>query len=150
MSSMFTVNSYGHGEQTLEDLGGQPLIPDTGWVQVPITNTTNFSIYGGVAASAPHVRKIGNQVWFRGALNNLIAGTVDAASTTADTLFTTLPTGFRPSVDWVSPTYVCQGSSTNRWALRIFDNGACYAHRYGPSTAAAGAWLPFAVTWLVD
>lgn len=125
---------------------------NTGWVPVPITNTTNFRIYGGggsESATAPRVRRVGSRVEYRGAAEVIVAGAADAATTTAATQIGLLPPFFRLPADSYSAVYCCQGSSLNRWSLLIAPTGECYAHRYGPSSGIVNAWLPFNVSWFV-
>jgi hypothetical protein len=124
-----------------------------GWVDVPITNTANFKQYN--AGVHPQIRRSGNVVYFRGAISpNSAAGVTAVQSSTVDanSIFTIIPAGYRPSAsaEAQQPVWVCQGSQNDRWALRVYDTGNAYAHRYGEGAASTSSWLPFAVTWLLD
>ena len=125
---------------------------DTGWVPVPITNTTNFRVYSGLGMEGltfPRVRRVGSRVEYRGAAEVIVAAAADGSVISAATQIGLLPALFRPSPDYYTPVYVCQGSSLNRWSLLVYPTGEAHAHRYGPSTGIVGAWLPFNVSWLV-
>lgn len=132
MSSMFGPNKYARAADD-----------DTGWVTIPLTDTTNFQVYA--VGQDPKYRVVGNRVYFQGALGLLTATYVDS---TTGRVFLTLPVQARPVS--MLPVFVCQGSSLNRWALRIYQDGTCSAERYGPGASTGGTWLPFNVTWLND
>ena len=114
-----------------------------GWIYP--TLGSNFSMYGTATSdNQPRYRKDGRLVEVRGIVtpNSDIAG-----STTIYTIFT-LPVGYRPS----SPIYsICQGSGNCTWLLRVATNGEVGFSRYrngdATTTAAAGTWLPFQVTF---
>jgi hypothetical protein len=132
-SSMFGPNQYARGEMEIED---------TGWVTVTLTDTTNFDLYG---TQPIRFRVISRVAYLHGALNLQTPGYID---TTTSRVFATLPTEARPAAPQ-NPVFACQGSSENRWALRVFQDGTLSAERYGPSASGAGTWLPFTVQWVV-
>ena len=59
--------------------------------------------------------------------------------------------------EWSRPpqmvTVQCQGTTTRKWCLIAYDNGAVYMERYceGSTTVPCytSNWLPFAATWVV-
>lgn len=114
-----------------------------GWIYP--TLGSDFKTYGtSTADNQARYRKDGRLVEVRGIVTpvNDIAG-----STTIYPIFT-LPVGYRPS----SPIYVvCQGSGNSSWLLRVATNGEVGFSRYRngdtTTTASAGAWLPFQVTF---
>ena len=131
------------------EVDGHPM-SDTGWCRLPITNTTGFSNYGGNVD--PQLRRIGNMVYYAGALNNLVANAALESSTVlaTNTFQNNIPPLFWPAAHLVNPVFVCQGSSDNRWALRVYGDGTAVAHRYGPAASGVGTWLPFNVAWQAD
>jgi hypothetical protein len=118
---------------------------DSGWVNVTLSDTTNFALYPGYGNI--QCRRIGKQVYLRGALQ---AQNSEAASE-PNPIFATLPSGYRPgggdgAVDGGADlNFVCQGTSANHWSLRIEQAGGLHAERYGPGTPSSGHWLPFNV-----
>lgn len=121
---------------------------DTGWVTLAISNTTNFQLYGTQPLS---IRRIGKTVAFKGALYVKVAGIVESATQTTANQMCVIPAAYLPATSDYDETFnfVCQGSSTNRWTLRV-TAGSAYAGRYGPSASGVSTWLPFYVTWLID
>lgn len=116
-----------------------------GWVYPTIGS--KFTIYSDTGGSAPACRKDGRIVEVRGIVKPVsdIAGGTDM-----HTIFT-VPVGYRPN----SPVYtVCQGSGNCTWLLRVNTNGAVDFSRYRngetTTTAAAGTWLPFQVTYFAN
>jgi hypothetical protein len=128
-----------------------PPVYDTGWLTLDVV-TTNFSVYS--TGNDPRVRRIGSTVYFNGAVKPTTGAvsSVDGAGNYSTNTITTIPDGFRPlSSAWNDPTFVCQGSGDDRWALRIrCSDGLAFAHRYGPGTPGTSTWLPFFVTWTID
>lgn len=114
-----------------------------GWIYP--TLDSNFAMYGtDESANKTRYRKDGRLVEVRG----IVKPAVDIAGSTTIYPIFTLPTGYRPS----SPVYVvCQGSGNCTWLLRVNTNGEVGFSRYrngdATATAAAGAWLPFQVTF---
>lgn len=132
MSSMFGPNRY-----------ARPVLDDTGWMDLTLTDTTNFENY--VVGEVPQVRKVGGVVYLRGALRLLTATYID---TTTMRYFMTLPAGYGPSARTV--IFVCQGSGSNHWSIAIEPDGDVSAQRFGPAASAVGYWLPFNVSWLLN
>lgn len=114
-----------------------------GWIY-PTLNS-NFAMYGtSESDNKVRYRKDGRIVEVRG----IVTPTVDLATGTTVVPIFTLPEGYRPS----SPIYlVCQGSNNCTWLLRITSGGEVGFSRYRngdvSTTAAAGTWLPFQVTF---
>ena len=114
-----------------------------GWIYP--TLASNFAMYGTSASdNQTRYRKDGRLVEVRG----IVTPTADIAGSTTIYPIFTLPVGYRPN----SPIYaVCQGSGNCTWLLRVATNGEVGFSRYrngdATATAAAGAWLPFQVTF---
>ena len=114
-----------------------------GWIYP--TLTSNFTMYGtSESDNKTRYRKDGRLVEIRG----IVTPTSDIAGSTTIYPIFTLPTGYRPS----SPLYiVCQGSGNCTWLLRVNTSGEVGFSRYRngetTATAAAGAWLPFQITF---
>lgn len=116
-------------------------IEDSGWINLKLTSA--FTLYGTSAVA--QYRKIGNLVMVRGQ----IKPTSEIAASGTNTVMSSLPTGFRPSLDYV---FVCQGSSANRWTLTTYANGNLGVARYGTTEFVAiptNAWLVFNVMFFV-
>lgn len=113
---------------------------DTGWVSVSYTDTAKIGPYSG---GGIWVRRIGKQVYLRGMSSPVAAGSI---TSTAGIAFATLPAEFTPSLE---AQFVCQGSGSERWNLRVQTSGTLWAQRYS-GTQAANAWLPHFVSWAVD
>jgi hypothetical protein len=119
---------------------------DTGWVEIDIENTTNFELYSGTAPS--RVRRIGQVVYLRGALQTKTGTILNTTALSNDNLIHVLDSEFWPSSP--DPIFVCQGSYSNRWAMRVNDtDGSIWAHRYGPDNDATGTFLPYDVSWVI-
>jgi hypothetical protein len=134
MSSMFGPNKY------------TPESEDTGWVDVALTDTTNFDEAG--STTGLKVRRVGNVVTFMGTLKMLTATYVDSFTPRT---FATLTTEFRPTAEPNVPLYVQQGDGLNRWTLRI--NGAdgnCQASKFAPGPSAINSTLAIYVVWTTD
>lgn len=116
-----------------------------GWIYPTIGS--EFEVYAsdGVG-SKPGCRKDGRVVEVRG----IVKPVADIAGGTDMHTIITVPVGYRPN----SPVYViCQGSGNCTWLLRVNTSGTVDFSRYRngntTTTATAGAWLPFQVTYLV-
>lgn len=114
-----------------------------GWLYP--TLTSSFSIYGSTADNQPRYRKDGRMVEVRG----IVTPTSDIAYSNDIISIFTLPEGYRPS----SPIYVvCQGSGNCVWLLQVTSGGevgfSMYRNGNTNTTATAGVWLPFQVTFL--
>jgi hypothetical protein len=148
IGSRVWVQFFGRRLLVLGKAGG--VLEDTGWVDFNFT-AANFTNYGGVAESAPRVRRFGKVVFLEGQAAPTASGATNVVSSgilTANALFTLPDPQFYPVGG--DPTFVCQGSSQDRWALRAYRSGLVHAHRYGPGTPSTASWLPFNVTWMVD
>ena len=129
-------------EEARINLGIEPFIEDTGWIDA--TLTSEFTLYN--ADSVCQYRKIGKYVQLRGEVKPT---TAISGSLTAVIIFT-LPTEFIPSQ---LCNFVCQGSSVNRWLMQVSTSGNVSFSRYGTSSlaqAGTNAWLPFDVGYLID
>ena len=96
------------------------------------------------AGFAPQYEKIGGFVNVTGQIapTKLIVGSADRYD------IATLPEGFRPAHE---EDFVCQGSTTGLWLLRILPNGQMQFERYrrGDGYADVGPdnWLTFSATF---
>lgn len=114
-----------------------------GWIYP--TLTSNFSMYGtSTADNQVRYRKNGQTVEVRG----IVTPSSDIAYSTNVIPIFTLAEGYRPS----SPIYImCQGSGNCVWFLRVTSGGEVGFSRYRNgstnTTATAGTWLPFQVTF---
>ena len=125
------------------------------WVDVPLTDTTNFEAYDVGTAGVDHVPQIclvGPLVFFRGALEVETSAYVDGTTWRP---FATVPVGYRPGQaaanDGYIQQWVCQGDSANRWALRVGPDGVAAASRYGPGSSSGGnVLLAFSVSWIKE
>lgn len=116
-----------------------------GWIYPTIGS--EFAVYAsdGVT-SKPGCRKDGRVVELRG----IVKPIADIEYSTNMHTIMTVPDGYKPN----SPVYaICQGSGNCTWLLRVGTNGTVDFSRYrngsANTTATAGAWLPFQVTYLV-
>lgn len=120
------------------------IIVDAEWIDLTIAD--NFALYGGAVANQPKYKVTGNVVTVMGVLT---PETEFTSSTTGVVIARGIPEDLCPSVNL---QFVCQGSSMNRWACSITTAGAVTISRYGTTaatTVAAGAWLPFCVTYQI-
>lgn len=129
-------------EQARINLGIEPFIKDTGWIDA--TLTSSFTLYS--TDDVCQYRKIGKHVQLRG----VVKPTAALAGSSTGVVIFTLPTEFIPSR---LCNFVCQGSSVNKWLLQVSTSGKVSFSRYGTSSLAqAGvkAWLPFDAGYLID
>ena len=129
-------------EQARINLGIEPFIKDTGWIDA--TLTSSFTLYS--TNDVCQYRKIGKHVQLRG----VVKPTEALAGSLTGVVIFTLPAEFTPSRPC---NFVCQGSSVNKWLLQVSTNGNVSFSRYGTSSLAqAGvkAWLPFDAGYLID
>lgn len=113
-----------------------------------------FVLYGAGNTSGGtfEVKRVGKVVTVRGVASvksNITLGT-------AQQTMGVVPAGFRPSLMVYA---VMNGSGANRWLLSVEPGGNVTAARYGiteytemsaQTSSAAGVWLPFTITYLVD
>lgn len=100
----------------------------------------------GSSATTPTVRRYGKVVSLTGSLTNTAAVTLN----TTHTQVFTIPSGYRPSQDFVIS---CQGSGANKFCLQVKTDGGVYIGRYGTTSfasVASGAWFPFHATWVME
>lgn len=129
-------------EQARINLGIEPAINDTGWIDA--TLTSSFTMYS--TDDVCQYRKIGKYVQLRG----VVKPTAALAGSFTGVVIFTLPTEFIPSRPC---NFVCQGSSVNRWLLQVNADGEVTFARYGTSSlaqAGVNAWLTFDVGYLID
>lgn len=118
-------------------------IADSGWIALSLNS--QFTTYSD--GPAPRVRRIGKMVELIGTVTctSSITGGV-----TEHTMFT-LPDGYHPKYERV---FICQGSSTNIWNLRVKTNGAVSFSRYRSgdtySATRTDTWLPFNVSFFTN
>jgi len=121
-------------------------LTDSGWIAP--TLTSNFVAYGSDVAA--EYRKIGKVVFIQGAVKPATSAVGTGMSNGGGpyTLFT-LPSGYRPPTGHADPVFVCQGSGTNKWAMRVnASDGTVDITRYD-GTAGTGTWLPFCISYLL-
>lgn len=98
-------------------------------------------------AQAPHIRKCGQIVALTGAVKPTAAVTPGQDGVN----IMTLPEEYRPQQRTLQ---ICQGSGARKWLLDVRINGEVRCARYGTTAVtdqlAAGTWLPFHVTWILD
>ncbi len=129
-------------EQARINLGIEPFIKDTGWIDA--TLTSSFTMYS--TDDVCQYRKIGKYVQLRG----VVKPTAALAGSLTGVVIFTLPAEFTPSRPC---KFVCQGSSVNRWLLQVDTDGNVSFARYGTSSlaqAGVNAWLTFDVGYLID
>lgn len=118
----------------------QPVRYDSGWKDLNLAS--GVELYG--EQSKPQYRKIGNVVYLRGAVKNILAG---------QTTIATLPEGFRPTrtVPFVQNTSMLTGSvaTTARWKVGADGNIVVESVSSGASFGAT-KWFPFDVSFLAD
>ena len=129
--------------------------PSGSWVDVPITDTTNFEEYDVGTTDvfeSPQVRLVNGIVFFRGALEVETSAYVDGTTWRP---FANIPVGYRPGQasgnDGYIQQWVCPGDAANRWVLRVKPNGEAAASRYGPASSSDGnVLLAFSVSWVAE
>jgi len=98
-------------------------------------------------AQAPHIRKCGQIVALTGAVKPTAAVTPGQDGVN----IMTIPEEYRPQQRTLQ---ICQGSGARKWLLDVGINGEVRCARYGTTAVtdqlAAGTWLPFHVTWILD
>lgn len=113
-----------------------------------------FVSYGAGTTSGGtfKVTRVGKVVTVRGVASVKSNITLGIAQQTMGVI----PAGFRPPLMVYA---VMNGSGANRWLLCVEESGNVTAARYGiteytelnaQTSSAAGAWLPFTITYLVD
>lgn len=120
------------------------VVTESSWIDATLTST--FAIHPDANGYTVKYKKIGNQVYLKGALTP--TATIPANNIT--TMFT-LPAGYRPI--GIGAFFVCQGTGMNRWLLRIHPSGIVSVDRYGTTTnidIPSGAWLTFDVYFSVN
>lgn len=115
------------------------------------TSTTTPTLASGWeaydTAQAPHIRQCGQIVALTGAVKPTAAVTPGQDGVH----IMTLPEEYRPQQRTLQ---ICQGSGARKWLLDVRINGEVRCARYGTTAVtdqvAAGTWLPFHVTWILD
>ena len=110
-----------------------------------ITYETGWEPYN--TDQTPTLRKCGNVVTLTGAVKSSVAVTPGQSGVK----FASIPTSFAPPQRTIQ---ICQGSGARKWLLDVLANGDILCARYGTTGVtdqlAAGTWLPFHVTWILD
>lgn len=122
---------YLHNGSGWQVVGGVP----TTWMMVPVT-----SGWTATPSYTPMVKRIGTQVWLRGA--------VTSVGGNPQTLIT-IPEGFRPSVRQWLPTV--KSSGTGFGPLNLDLNGVVgFPAGYQSGALATGNVVPVIGTWFLD
>ena len=112
------------------------------WTDIPTSAFKNY----GVTGDRPRFRVRHGQLEIRGVVSPNAAANVTAVNGTsvvANCLLGTLPTAIVDRIDLAEPMmWICQGSGTATWALRLADNGDLHLYRYS-GTANTGTYMPF-------
>lgn len=118
---------------------------DTGWKTA--TLTSDFETYAGNTENTLKYRRRGGVVYLKGVVTpkTMLAGGTDNHT------ITTLPAGYRPTVQW---NCVCQGSGTAVWLCTVTAAGLVRFARYRTGNAwadaAANTWLPIDISFILD
>ena len=118
---------------------------DTGWKTATLTSA--FETYAGNTENTLKYRRRGGVVHLKGVVTpkTMLAGGTDNHT------ITTLPAGYRPTVQW---NCVCQGSGTAVWLCTVTAAGLVRFARYRMGNAwadaAANTWLPIDISFILD
>ena len=119
-------------------------IEDTGWIDCEYGS--GFERYSEIQAGL-QVRRIGCDVHLRGIVRCLES---TPSSQEGQVIIGYLPEGFAPAY---YEDFVCQGSSMNRFMLRIEAKGTIEVSRYGTTSminVPVNGWLSCFVSWMID
>jgi hypothetical protein len=126
-------------------VGLAPYVYDTGWLTLAqigaALNTATYPIVEYGTDTTPLIRRIGNRVFFEGAVKGLPAAP-------ASVVITTLPAEWRP-VRHV-PGVPVQRTSNNLsagWSVR--NTGVISMDYTTKTNADAASWYPFQLTWMI-
>lgn len=118
---------------------------DTGWKTATLTG--DFETYAGNTENALKYRRKGKTVFVKG----VVTPTATLTGGTDNVTITTLPVGYRPSVQ---QNYLCQGSGAAVWLCTITASGVVRFARYRNGSAWADAinntWLPIDASFPID
>lgn len=120
-----------------------PMVEDTGWLPLPLTNPQFVSFSADLL---PMYRRVGNVVSITGSIKN----TAVIPASASPLIITDLPSVIVPSRDF---TQRQQGSSLNTFLYNVSaTDKALTISRYGTTTQSeiiVGAWLNIHVTYIV-
>lgn len=105
-----------------------------------------FKAYNGESNNTPKYKVSGNLVTVTGVVSPKEEYT---SSNTKVPIASGIPANLRPSM---AQTFICQGSSSNRWSCGVETNGTITIARYGVSgyvNVPNNAWLPFTITYSI-
>lgn len=105
--------------------------------------TSNFATYSG--STGPVAMRDGYVVSVDGTATPASNSVGTSISAIATLPAFTLPTGYTPVR---GSNILCQGSSYDKFDITVGPTGTVAFGRYGPSTAAAGTWMPFQFTFI--
>lgn len=126
-------------------VGVAPYVHDTNWLtlaQIGATlNTATYPIVEYGTDTTPLIRRIGNRVFFEGAVKGLPAAP-------ASIVITTLPAEWRPvrHVPGV-PFQRCSSNTMAGWSVR--NTGVISMDFTTKNPADATTWYPFQLTWMI-
>ena len=120
---------------------------DSDWVNLDFDGITDFTYYNDTSYN-PEARKIGKQVYIRGAIKN----NGSLTSTNAGLVMARLPDGFAPSKNIYT---LQQGTNAFRYMLIITTSGELRVARYTNNTTtngtiSANSWLGIYCNFAID
>lgn len=116
----------------------------TDWVDVPITNATNFELWGSASTTGIRYRTDGDWIELTGEVRSMIAGAIDGTTSDKRHEIAKLPEEVAPPRRIIS---IHQGSGLNHWSSHVEPNGSLEATRYGPGSSGSNTWLPFYINY---
>ena len=136
-SYTFTVVRHNQVDGASVKTLAQPALFDTGWLPLPLgPGVIEYS-----AGSPPEYRRVGREVYLRGAVKGV-------AATPSSALVGTLPAGFRPAANIVT-VQTTSGAFTANW--QINPAGTIYVLNSQHAGASTSSWYPLpTVKFLID
>jgi len=125
--------------------GLAPYVYDTGWktlAQIGVAlNTATYPIVEYGTDYTPMIRRVGNRVFFEGAVKGLPA-------TPVNVVITTLPADWRP-VRGVPNVPVQRTSNNNTAGWSVKNTGAITMEYTTNASSSATSWFPFQFQWMI-
>lgn len=113
----------------------------------PLTLDSAFLVYNNVATNQPCYKVSGNTVTVKGA----VSPAEEYTSSLEKVVFARgIPAEYCPVNG--AESFICQGSSMNRWQLTVETDGSLTVSRYGvtePTTVLVNTWLIFSCTYQI-